>query len=90
VSTEGNKTKQDRKSLTDAGLVEINLDQFPDRIKEVTHVAMGRLSELLERKNDVAERESVARSLGTLKQLKTKVGAAHSRGERGRAKQSEG
>ena len=65
-----------RKSLTDAGLVEIALDQFPERIKEVCHVAMGRLGELLERKNDVVERECVARSVGTLKRLENKLGAS--------------
>ena len=64
-----------RKSLNDAGLVEIALDQFPERIKEVCHVAMGRLGELLERKNDVEERECVARSVGTLKRLENKLEA---------------
>ena len=64
-----------RQSLSDAGLVEIALDQFPERITEVCHVAMGRLGELLERKNAVEEREHVARSVGTLKRLENKVEA---------------
>jgi hypothetical protein len=73
VSSEEKKIQKARKSLTDAGLVEIALDQFPERIKQVCHVAMGRLGELLERKNDVAERECVARSVGTLKRLENRL-----------------
>lgn len=52
-----------------SGLVEITLDEFPERIKDVKHVVMGRLSELLESKTGVQERESAAFSLGTLKNL---------------------
>jgi hypothetical protein len=77
VSIEERNIQKARKSLTDAGLVEIPLDQFPERIKEVCHVAMGRLGELLERKNNVQEREGVARSVGTLKRLESKVEATH-------------
>jgi hypothetical protein len=75
VSGEENNILKARQSLSDAGLVEIALDQFPERIKEVCHVAMGRLGELLERKNAVEEREHVARSVGTLKRLENKVEA---------------
>jgi DNA-binding ferritin-like protein len=75
VSSEEKSIQKARKSLTDAGLVEISLDQFPERIKEVCHVAMGRLGELLARKNSVEEREGVARSVGTLKRLESKVEA---------------
>lgn len=75
MSGEEKNIQKARKSLTDAGLVEIALDQFPERIKEVCHVAMGRLGELLERKNDVEERECVARSVGTLKRLENKLEA---------------
>ena len=57
------------KTLSKAGLVEIALDEFPERIKEVKHVVMTRLSELLEFKNRIQERNSVAYSLGTLKNL---------------------
>ena len=57
------------KTLSKAGLVEIALDEFPERIKEVKHVVMSRLSELLEFKNRIQERNSVAYSLGTLKNL---------------------
>ena len=75
MSGEEKNIQKARKSLTDAGLVEIALDQFPERIKEVCHVAMGRLGELLERKNDVDERECVARSVGTLKRLENRLEA---------------
>ena len=75
MSGEEKNIQKARKSLTDAGLVEIALDQFPERIKEVCHVAMGRLGEVLERKNDVEERECVARSVGTLKRLENKLEA---------------
>ena len=75
MSGEEKNIQKARKSLTDAGLVEIALDQFPERIKEVCHVAMGRLGELLERKNDTEERECVARSVGTLKRLENKLEA---------------
>lgn len=75
MSGEENNIQKARQSLTDAGLVEIALDQFPERIKEVCHVAMGRLGELLERKNNIEEREHVARSVGTLKRLENKVEA---------------
>jgi hypothetical protein len=77
VSSEEINTRRVWKSLTDAGLVEIKLDQFPDRIREVKHIAMGRLDELLELKTDDEERHYVAHSLGTLKRLETTLGAAH-------------
>jgi len=57
------------KLLSEAGLVDITLDDFPERIKEAKHVVMGRLSELLELTTDIRERQSVAYSLGTLKKL---------------------
>ena len=60
-------------SLKKAGLVEIKLDEFPARIKDVKHVTLGRLGELLELKNGIQERESVAHSLGFLKNLETTV-----------------
>jgi hypothetical protein len=68
---EKTQTQRVWRSLTEAGLVEIRLDEFPDKLKEVKHVAMGRLGELLERQTAVREQESVAHSLGTLKRLET-------------------
>ena len=66
-------TQRAWESLKKAGLAEIRLDEFPDRIKEVKHVTVDRLGELLGRKNDIQERESVAHSLGFLKKLETTV-----------------
>jgi hypothetical protein len=67
------KTKTDRwpRWLADAGLVEISPEQFPERIKEVKRVAMGRLQELLELKTGVEEQQCIAHSLGTFKRLET-------------------
>ena len=59
------------KLLSRAGLVDITLDEFPERIKEAKHVVMGRLSELLELTTDIQERQSAAYSLATLKKLET-------------------
>jgi hypothetical protein len=69
-----NEQAQNRRvwqSLTEAGLVEIKLDEFPDKLKKVKHVAIGWLGELLERQTAIREQESVAHSLGTLKMLET-------------------
>jgi hypothetical protein len=74
-SDETNDQQQAWKSLSKAGLVEIALDEFPERIKEVKHVVMGRLSELLELKNRIQERNSVAYSLGTLSNLEATLQA---------------
>ena len=62
------------KLLSEAGLVDISLDNFLERIKEAKHVVMGRLGELLERSNHTEERESAAYSLATLKKLETTLG----------------
>jgi hypothetical protein len=59
------------KLLSEAGLVDIALDEFPERIKEAKQVVMGRLSELLELAADIQERQSAAYSLATLKELET-------------------
>jgi hypothetical protein len=59
------------KLLSRAGLVDITLDEFPERIKEAKLVVMGRLSELLELTTDLQERQSAAYSLATLKKLET-------------------
>lgn len=67
------KTQQVWESLKKAGLAEIRLDEFPKRIKEVKHVTVDHLGELLGRKSDIQERESVAHSLGFLKKLETTV-----------------
>jgi hypothetical protein len=67
------------KLLSEAGLIDITLDDFLDRIKEAKHAVMGRLGELLERTNHTQERESAAYSLATLKRLETTLGRSGKR-----------
>ena len=62
------------KLLSEAGLIDITPDEFPERIKQAKDAVMGRLSKLLELTNDVRERESAAYSLATLKKLETTLG----------------
>jgi hypothetical protein len=64
-----------RKSLADARLVEIELDEFPDRIREVKQVAIGHLGELLQKDANLREPRSVAHSLGTLSRLEATLRA---------------
>ena len=67
--------------LSEAGLIDIPADQFPQRIKEAKHAVIGRLTELLQLTNDIEERESAAYSLATLKKLETTLkrsGTPHS------------
>ena len=71
---EETKKHQVWKSLREAGLVEISPEEFPDRIRDAKRVVIGRLSELLEIKNRVEERQSLAHSLGALKNLETTLG----------------
>jgi hypothetical protein len=59
--------------LSEAGLIDIQPDEFAERIKEAKHVVMERLSELLELPTDIQERESAAYSLATLKKLERTV-----------------
>ena len=67
--SEEDRSQRVRKSLADAHLVEIELNEFPDRIREVKQVAMGHLGELLQQDTALQERRSVAHSLGTLSRL---------------------
>lgn len=67
------------KLLSEAGLLDIPPDEFPERIKEAKDVVMERLSELLEVTNDVQERESAAYSLATLRKLETTLGRSGKR-----------
>ena len=64
------------KSLSDAGLVEISVEEFPQRIRDVKKTVMVRLSELLREHTSWRERESAAYSLGTLKKLESKLARA--------------
>lgn len=54
-------------------------EEFQERIKEVKRVVTGRLSELLEMKAGLPERESAAHSLGRLKDLETALQAGFRR-----------
>jgi len=59
--------------LSEAGLIEIRLDEFAERIRDVKRIVGVRLHELLNFSAGVEERESAAYSLGTLKRLELKV-----------------
>ncbi len=72
-SPEETEAQQAWRELSEAGLVEIRLDQFAERIKDVKSVVILRLRELLDFNTGVKERESAAYSLGTLKRLEMKV-----------------
>jgi hypothetical protein len=69
------RSRRVRKSLAEARLVEIGLDEFSDRIREVKQVAIGRLDELLQNDAGLRERRSVAHSLGTLSRLEATLRA---------------
>ena len=67
---------QDRQAwteLSEAQLIEIPLDEFVERIRDVKRIVIVRLRELLDLDNRVEERESAAYSLGTLKGLELKL-----------------
>ena len=59
--------------LSEAGLVEIRLDEFAERIRDVKRIVGVHLHELLNFDTGIKERESAAYSLGTLKRLELKV-----------------
>jgi hypothetical protein len=73
--SEEDRSKRVRKSLAEAGLVEIAPNEFPDRIREVKQVAIGHLGELLKANTGVGEHRSVAHSLGTLHRLEATLRA---------------
>lgn len=85
--SEEDRTHRVRKSLADARLVEIELDEFPDRIRELKQVAIGRLGELLQKDNALQERRSVAHSLGTLSRLEATLRADAGLHKQGRSSQ---
>jgi 3-dehydroquinate dehydratase len=72
-SPEETEEQQPWKVLSEAGLVEIRLDEFSERIQDVKRIVIGRLRELLDFETARKERESAAYSLGTLKGLELKV-----------------
>ena len=73
--SEEDRSQRVRKSLADARLVEIEVDEFPDRIREVKQVAIGRLGELLQKDTGPREHRSVAHSVGTLSRLEASLRA---------------
>jgi len=75
VSRSGQETEEQEvwRVLSEAGLIEIRLDQFAERIRDVKRIVGIRLHELLDFKTGIQERESAAYSLGTLKRLELKV-----------------
>jgi hypothetical protein len=72
-SDEETEQQQHWRALSEAGLVEIRLDEFAERIKDVKRIVTVRLRELLDFNTGTKERESAAYSLGTLKGLELKV-----------------
>jgi hypothetical protein len=75
VSRSDQETEQQEvwRELSEAGLIEIRLDEFAERIRDVKRIVGIRLHELLDFKTGIQERESAAYSLGTLKRLELKV-----------------
>jgi len=75
VSRSDEETEEQRawRVLSEAGLVEIRLDEFAERIRDVKRIVIIRLRELLDFNTGIKERESVAYSLGTLAGLELKV-----------------
>jgi len=55
--------------LSEAGLVDIPIEEFLERVKEAKKAVVNRLGELLESTTDIEERASAAHSLATLKKL---------------------
>lgn len=72
-SDEETRAPQAWRELSEAGLVEIRLEEFTERIKDVKRVVVVRLRELLDLNSGTKERESAAHSLGTLKRLELKL-----------------
>jgi hypothetical protein len=75
VSRSDEETEEQKvwRSLSEAGLVEIQLDEFAERIRDVKRMVIARLREMLDFDSGIQERESAAYSLGTLKGLELKV-----------------
>jgi hypothetical protein len=75
VSRSDDETEEQQvwRVLSEAGLVEIRLDEFAKKIEDVKRIVILRLRELLDLNSGIKERESAAYSLGTLKGLELKV-----------------
>lgn len=78
---EDDGSQQIRKSLADAGLVEIEPAEFPERIREIKQIAIGHLCELLEKDAGLREPRSVAHALGTLRRVESTLRPEGGQGE---------
>jgi hypothetical protein len=72
-SDEEIEKQQAWRALSEARLIEIPLEEFVERIRDVKRIVMVRLHELLDLNTGTRERESAAYSLGTLKGLELKL-----------------
>lgn len=72
-SDDETEEQQAWRALSEAGLVEIRLDEFVEKIGDVKRIVIVRLRELLDFNTGIKERESAAYSLGTLRGLELKV-----------------
>ena len=72
-SDEETEEQQVWRVLSEAGLVEIPVDEFAEKIRDVKRIVMVRLCELLDFNTDFQERQSAAYSLGALKRLEVEV-----------------
>jgi len=75
VSRSDDETEEQQawRALSEAGLVEIGLDEFAEKIGDVKRIVIVRLRELLDFNTGIKERESAAYSLGTLRGLELKL-----------------
>jgi hypothetical protein len=75
VTQSGDQKEQAQvfRTLSEAGLVEIGVEEFPERLADVKRLVMTHLRELLDLDRTDKERESAAYSLGTLKGLELKL-----------------
>ena len=72
-SDDETEEQQAWRALSEAGLVEIGLDEFAEKIGDVKRIVIVRLRELLDFNTGIKERESAAYSLGTLRGLELKL-----------------
>jgi hypothetical protein len=75
VSQSEEEADEQRRALSDTGLVEIRLDEFAERIRDVKRIVAVRLRELMDFNTGIRERDSAAYSLGTLRELELKLQA---------------
>jgi hypothetical protein len=75
VSQSEEETDEQRRALSETGLVEIRLDEFAERIRDVKRIVAVRLRELMDFNTGIRERDSAAYSLGTLRELELKLQA---------------